>query len=104
MNAKIAKMKARIKNDVIKVKFVIFNPMSTKIEAQRKGMKQDYITHILVTVDGRTLFEFKPTSSISKNPLFYFKCKAKEIKVGDTIVLSWTTLLGESKHFSKKIR
>ncbi len=104
MNAKIAKMKARIKNDVIKVKFVIFHPMLTKREAPRKGIRQDYITHILVTVDGRTLFDFKPTSNISKDPLFQFKSKAKEIKAGDTIVLSWTTLLGESKHFSKKIR
>ena len=99
-----AKIKAKIKDDAINIKFVINNIMLTEKRAQKLNIEQDYITHIIIRVKERILFEFRPSGNITDNPLFKFKVKKKELKLGDIIDLEWTTLLSKTQHYTKKIK
>jgi len=98
-----AKIRVKIKDDIMKVKFMINHNMLTEREANKRNLEQDYITHIIMKVEERILFEFKPSENIVSNPLFKFKVKKKELKLGDVINLEWTTFLGEEKNYTKTI-
>ena len=99
-----SKIKAKIDGEIVRFKFMIFHPMYTKKQADIRGVAQDYITHIVVKVKERMIFEFHPTERISKNPLFKFKCRKKEIQKGDTVTVTWQTLLGKTDSFSGIIK
>lgn len=99
-----ARIKAKIKDDIIKIKFVINHIMLSESLAERRHLEQDYITHIIMKVEEHILFEFRPSGNVADNPFFRFKVKKKELKLGDIINLEWTTFLGETKHYTKKIK
>lgn len=95
------KIKVKIADETVKAKVLIFSPMYTKKLAKNKGVEQDYITHITAYVnDDRVVFEFIPTVYVSKNPLFKFRFKRKDIKIGDSFTVKWTTLQGVSESAS----
>lgn len=99
-----AKIRARVTKEIVKAKIYIAHPMFTKEQALRRGKTQDYITHIVATVGTRVVFEFRLSEFVSKNPIFKFKFKQKEVKRGDKLKITWQTLLGKSDSYSKKIR
>jgi hypothetical protein len=99
-----AKIRTYLEEDTLKVKVMISQIMLSKESAKSSDREQDYITHIIIYVGKRVLFNFKPSSYISDNPLFKIIVKLKEIKEGDLIEVKWTTLLGYKGHYSKKIK
>ena len=98
------KIKGKLKDNFLTIKLRIYNPMLTESAAERKQIKQDYVTHIIIKVGTHVLYELKPSENFSKNPLFKFRVKQKEIKAGDVLEVEWKTLLGRSEHFSVEIQ
>ena len=101
---KTIKIKSKLKDNFLKIKFMINNPMIGERESEINHLKQDYITYIVIKVGTRILFELKPSGNFTQNPLITFKVKQKEIKVGDRLEVEWKTLLGETMHYTKNIR
>ena len=99
-----AKMKAILKDKILKIKFVIQHIMLGKLEAEKEKLTEDYITHIVLSAGERVLFDLKPSCSFSQNPLFIIKVKQKNLKEGDLLELKWTTLAGYKGYYSKKIK
>jgi len=102
MNSK-ARMKLKIKDKVLSVKFQLKHKMLSLKDAKRKQLAMDYITHIVVKSGSRVLFEFQPSMFVSKNPIFKFKVKQKELKLNDVLEITWTSYLGKTERFSKII-
>jgi len=100
---KTLKIKGILKDNFLKIKFMIRNPMIGEREAERRQLKQDYVTYIVIKVGTRILFELKPSANFSANPLVKFKVKQKEIKMGDTLEVEWKTLLSGPEHHSVEI-
>ena len=99
-----ARIKAKIVNDVINVKLQIRHDMLSKDEANKQGVKQDYIVQIIVKIKERLIFEFHPTERITKNPIIKLKCRKKEIQKGDKITVTWKTLLNETDNISGQVK
>ena len=104
MKNKKIKIRGKLKNNILRVKFVIDNPMLGEEEALRRNVEQDYITYIIIKVGTRILYEFKLAAHFMPNPLLKFKVKQKEIKSGDIMEIEWRTLLGETKYYSIEIQ
>jgi sulfur-oxidizing protein SoxZ len=98
------KLKAKIKQNIVKAKLLINNPMLTAEEAQRKGVEQDYVVDIVAYVGEREVFHFVPTEWISRNPIFKFKFKQIDVDIGDTLTVRWKTLRGKTETVSCKIK
>ncbi len=99
-----SKIKAKIIDNILHIKFMIHNKMIGEHEAEKKNIAEDYITHILLHVGERILFDFKSSGNISQNPLFKLKFKQKELKIGDQLELEWKTISNEKGYDSKKIK
>ena len=97
------RVKLKIKDKILMVKFQLKHEMLTEKEAKRENKELDYITNIIVKSGSRVLFEFQSSMFISKNPLFKFKVKQKELKLNDVVEINWTSYLGKSYTYSKKI-
>jgi len=98
-----ARMRVTIKDNILKIKIMLHNLMAGEHEAEKKSIPPDYITHIILRVGERILFDFKPSGYVSENPLFSIRVKQKELKEGDLMELEWTTNTGYKGHYSKKI-
>ena len=98
-----AKMKLKIIDNILNVKFRIEHEMITQKIAEKKRLEIDYITHIIIRSGSRILFTFQSSMFISKNPIFKFKVKQKELKLNDVVEITWTTYLGKTESYSKKI-
>ena len=97
------RMQLKIKDKILKVKFQLIHEMLTEKEAKETNRDLDYITNIIVKSGSRVLFEFQSSMFVSKNPLFKFKVKQKELKLNDVVEIKWTSYLGKSYSYSKKI-
>ena len=97
-------IKGSIKDNILNVKFRIYNPMFTEKQAIKNKEAQNHITYIIVKIGTRILYEFKLSAAIVKNPIFKFKVKQKEIKTGDVMKIEWRTLLGTTEQYSIEIK
>jgi len=96
-----ARIKAKSKKGIVTVKAMAKHPMISNQEAKKAKKKADWITHIMATVDGKTVFEVSTSQFLSKNPYIKFKFAGDK---GGKLELSMSTLLGENKSFSAKIK
>ncbi|MDQ7046705.1 MAG: thiosulfate oxidation carrier complex protein SoxZ [Sulfurovum sp.] len=99
-----AKIRVVIKDDILKIKFMIDSLMIGEAEAEKKEIAPDYITDMVLRVGERILFDFKSSGNMALNPLIKLKVKQKELKEGDLMELEWTTTTGYKGHYSKKIK
>jgi len=84
------KVKAKLKNGVIKVKAMAKHDMTTFNMMEKKtGNREDanFITHITGTINGETVLDLSTSQFLSKNPIFKFQllagltAKVKLVKV-----------------------
>ncbi len=102
----MVRLRAKLKNDVIKAKVMIGHDMTTYNQAEKKtGNKDDanFITHITGEINGKTVFDWSTSQFLSKNPIFKFKLKGDEFKKGDILVLNWVDRKGKSGSGKSKI-
>ena len=101
------KVKAKLKNGVVKVKAMAKHKMSTYNQAEKKtGNKDDanFITHISGTLKstGETIFDMSTSQFLSKNPIFKFQFKGAQ--KGDKVLMSWVDRKGKTGKGKGKIK
>jgi len=103
------KIKAKIKNGIVKVKALAKHEMTTYNQAAKtvNGVKGDrenanFITHISATVNGKVVYEASTSQFLSKDPIFKFKFKGAE--KGDKISMTYIDRKGNTKTDTAKIK
>jgi len=95
------KIKAKEKKGVVKVKAMFTSLMADREESVKKGIKPEYINHIVATVNDKVVYEVTMSGFMSENPLVKFKFKGKK---GDTIAFTTTDNNGKTETGKKKIK
>jgi sulfur-oxidizing protein SoxZ len=101
------KVKAKLKNGVVKVKAMAKHGMTTYNQAEKKTGNKDnanFITHISATINGETVFDLSTSQFLSKNPIFKFKFKGDSFKKGDKLEMAWTDRKGKTGKGKGKIK
>ena len=99
------KIKAKLKNDIVKVKGQIKHAMSTYDQAEKKtGNREDanFVTHIIGSVNGKVVYEVSTSQFLAKNPIIKFKFKGAA--KGDKLVITWTDRKGNTETSEGKIK
>ncbi len=96
------KIKAKFKNDVLKVKAMAKHPQITYAIAEKKGVKANFITSWIGKIGDEVVFEMSGSQFLSKNPIVKFKSKAG--KKGEKLEMTWTDLSGKSETKKVKIK
>ena len=91
------KIRAQIQGDITEIRILMQHPMETGQRKDDKGQSVpvNFIQTFSVLHNGNGLIDGQLNTSISKNPLFGFK--AKGIKAGDKLTVSWIDNLGERR-------
>ncbi|HIM75880.1 MAG TPA: thiosulfate oxidation carrier complex protein SoxZ [Campylobacterales bacterium] len=101
------KVKAKLKNGVIKVKAMAKHDMTTFNMMEKKtGNREDanFITHITGTINGETVLDLSTSQFLSKNPIFKFQLKGETFKKGDKLLISWVDRKGKTGKGKGKIK
>jgi len=101
------KVKAKLKNGVVKVKAMAKHDMSTYNQMEKKtGNREDanFITYMTGTVNGELVIEMSTSQFLSKNPIFKFQFKADGFKKGDKLLMAWTDRKGKTGKGKGKIK
>jgi len=100
------RIKAKLKNDVVKVKAMAKHEMSTYNMMEKKtGNREDanFILHLSGTVNGETVFDMSTSQFLSKNPIFKYEFKGIGAK-GDKLIMTWVDRKGHTKTSKTKIK
>lgn len=92
------KIRATLQGDTADIRILMQHPMETgqrKDPASGKVVPAHFIQTFLVSVNGKPLIEGQTNTSVSKNPMLAFK--ARGLKVGDKLVVSWRDSKGEQR-------
>jgi sulfur-oxidizing protein SoxZ len=100
--AKKFKIKAKEKKGTVKVKAMFRSLMADKEEAEKKGIKPEYIKRITATVNGTTVFEADMSGFMSENPLIKFNFTGA--KKGDKLAFTTIDNNGKKQTGKKKIK
>jgi sulfur-oxidizing protein SoxZ len=101
------KVKAKLKNGVIKVKAMAKHGMTTFNMMEKKSGNRDdanFITHLNATINGETVLDMSTSQFLSKNPIFKFELKAGDFKKGDKLLMSWVDRKGKTGKGTGKIK
>lgn len=99
--AKKFKIKAKEKKGIVKVKAMFSSLMAGKEEGIKKGIKEEYIKHIVATVNDKVVYEVSMGGFMSENPLVKFSFKGKK---GDKIHFTTVDNNGKKQTGKKKIK
>lgn len=92
------KIRAQLQGDITDIRVLMTHPMET---GQRKDAKTgqliptNYIQNLLITLNGKTIFQGKLSQAVSRNPVFGFKVKGA--KLGDKVVITWEDNRGDKR-------
>ena len=101
------KIKAKLKNGVIKVKAMAKHGMTTFNMMEKKtGNREDanFIVHMNGEINGEQVVDFSTSQFLSKNPIFKFELKADGFKKGDKLLMSWVDRKGKTGKGKAKIK
>ena len=99
------KIKAKVKDDIVKVKALFKHDMTTYDQAKAKtGNRNDanFITQLTASVNGKLVYEVSTSQFLSKNPILKFQFKGAS--KGDKIEMTWVDRKGNTKTDSAKIK
>jgi sulfur-oxidizing protein SoxZ len=94
------KVKAKLKNGIVKLTIQAKHAMSTYNQMEKKtGDRENanFITHMSGTVNGETVFDMSTSQFLSKNPIFKLQLKGDILKKGETIVVTWVDRKGNTE-------
>ncbi len=92
------KIRATVQGEFTDIRILLQHPMETgqrKDVATGKLVPLEFIQTFLVSANGKTLIEGQLNTAVSKNPVFAFK--ARGLKAGDKVVVSWADTKGEKR-------
>ena len=95
--ADIIKIRTQIQGEIADIRILMQHPMETGQRKDEKGevLPINFIQTFSVLHNGKPLIGGQLNTSVSKNPLFAFK--AKGIKAGDKLTVTWTDNLGNKR-------
>ena len=94
--ARKIKIRAREKNGVTTVKFLMKHPMETGLRKDRKTgetIPAHYISDATVSLDGSKVMTAYLGPGVSKDP--YLSAEIRGASKGDTITVAWVDNMGE---------
>ena len=100
------KVKAKLKNGVVKVKAMAKHEMSTYNQMEKKtGDRENanFITYMTAKIGDETVWEASTSQFLSKNPIFKFQFKGIGAK-GDKLVMEWRDRKGNTGKGKGKIK
>lgn len=91
------KMRVNLQGEIADIRILMAHPMETGQRKDDSGqiVPAHFIQTFSVSHNGTALVEGQLNTAISKNPLFGFK--AKGIKPGDKLAVSWTDNKGDKR-------
>ncbi|MCK6406515.1 MAG: thiosulfate oxidation carrier complex protein SoxZ [Rhodocyclaceae bacterium] len=92
------KIRATLQGDTTDIRILMQHPMETgqrKEQGTGKLVPALFIQTFVVTANGKTLVDGQLNTSVSRNPLFAFK--ARGLKAGDKLVVSWLDSAGNKR-------
>src|SRR5574343_430297 len=91
------KIRAQQQGDLTDIRVLMQHPMETGQRKDDKGQTfpMHFIQNFTVNLNGKPIIDGQLNTSISKNPLFTFRCRG--IKAGDKLGVAWTDNLGEKR-------
>ena len=88
------KIKAKLKDGIVEVKALATHPMLSYQEAERAKKEANFITYVVAKVGDKVVYEASTSQFLSKDP--YMKFSFKGAAVGDTVVITWKDLKGNT--------
>ena len=91
------KIRAQIQGEVTEVRILMQHPMETGLRKDDKGqtLPAQFIQSFTVSLNGKPIIDGQLNTSISKNPLFTFK--ARGVKSGDKLAVTWVDNTGDKR-------
>ena len=91
------KIRAQVQDQITDIRILMQHPMETGQRKDEKGLSiaPHFIQLFSVSHNGKLLINGQLNTSISKNPLFAFK--AKGIRPGDKLAVSWQDNTGDTR-------
>jgi len=91
------KIRAQVQGDITDIRILMQHPMETGQRKDEKGqtLPPHFIQTFSVSHNGKPLIDGQLNTSISRNPLFTFK--ARGIKTGDKLTVSWQDNTGDKR-------
>ncbi len=91
------KIRAQLQGDIADIRVLMQHPMETGQRKDESGalVPLNFIQTFNVSLNGKPMIEGQLNTSVSKNPLFAFK--ARGIKAGDKLAVSWVDNLGDNR-------
>lgn len=91
------KIRAQLQGELTDIRVLMQHPMETGQRKDESGasLPVNFIQTFSVSLNGKPMIDGQLNTSISKNPLFGFK--ARGIKAGDKLAVSWVDNLGDSR-------
>lgn len=91
------KLRAQIQGEITELRILLQHPMETGQRKDDRGttVPMHFIQTFAVSHNGKPLVEGQLNTSVSRNPLFAFR--ARGIKAGDKLIVSWLDNLGERR-------
>lgn len=98
------KIKAKAKNDIVKVKMLINHVMETGRRKDQGGklIPAHYITEVSASYKGNKVFHSETGPAVSKDPYLAFSFKGGA--VGDTITITWRDNTGATETAEEAIK
>ena len=91
-------IRATLQGELTDIRVLMQHPMETgqrKDTASCKLVPSHFIQTFLVSANGKPLVDGQLNTSVSKNPVFAFR--ARGLKAGDKLVVSWADSKGETR-------
>lgn len=91
------KIRAQIQGEIADIRILMQHPMETGQRKDERGevLPIHFIQTFSVQLNGKPLIDGQLNTSVSKNPLFAFK--AKGIKPGDKLTVTWKDNLSDKR-------
>lgn len=91
------KIRALLQGETTDIRILMQHPMETgqRKDETGKTFPANFIQTFTVSLNGKPVVEGQLNTSVSKNPLFAFR--ARGIKAGDKLTVTWIDNLGEKR-------
>jgi sulfur-oxidizing protein SoxZ len=92
------KIRATLQGEFTDIRVLMPHPMETgqrRDTASGKMLPAHFIQTFTISANGKPLVSAQLNTSVSRNPLFAFR--ARDLKVGDRIVVSWSDTGGAQR-------
>ena len=91
------KIRAQFQGEIADLRILMQHPMETGLRKGDKGqtLPAQFIQSFTVSLNGKPIIDGQLNTSISKNPLFTFK--ARGVKSGDKLAVTWVDNTGDKR-------